>query len=281
MDAYLERIKKLKSQKKMTNSMLSERTGIPLGTLSKVLAGMSDALKLPLVVSLAEALDTTVEYIATGISPNRNSYVLEEQEETLITGYRRLDGFGRSMVDTVLRKELERLGDAQEDAVEETAALPADESVDTSAVEGKKAKILDAPWVFKPVATEGPEKEMHRIRFFDTPVSAGVGEHLEDQEMKYISVSAEEDPHRADYALRINGNSMEPKFQNGDVVLVQSVDTIKRGQIGVFVLDGAGYIKIYNNDTLISLNREYAPILLSQYSDVQLKGRVVGRLRQK
>ena len=280
MDAYLERIKKLKSQKKMTNSMLSERTGIPLGTLSKVLAGMSDALKLPLVVSLAEALDTTVEYIATGVSPDGKSYVLNEQEESLITGYRRLDPFARSMVDTVLAKELERGGDAAETA-EESAAATDTESAEEPIETGRKARILENPWLFRSAPANPAESEMHRIRFFDTPVSAGVGEHLEGQDMKYISVPAEDDPNGADFALRVNGDSMEPRFQNGDVVLVQEVESIQRGQIGVFVLDGAGYIKVYNDTMLLSINPAYAPILLSQYSDVQLKGRVVGRLKQK
>ena len=43
-ETYLERIKKLKSQKKITNDKLSELTGIPLGTLSKILAGSIPAL---------------------------------------------------------------------------------------------------------------------------------------------------------------------------------------------------------------------------------------------
>ena len=36
---YIDRIKLLKTEKKITNDMLSEMTGIPLGTLSKILAG--------------------------------------------------------------------------------------------------------------------------------------------------------------------------------------------------------------------------------------------------
>ena len=39
METYIDRIKMLKSQKKLTNELLAERSGIPLGTLSKLLAG--------------------------------------------------------------------------------------------------------------------------------------------------------------------------------------------------------------------------------------------------
>ena len=51
---YIDRIKKLKSEKKITNDRLSEMTGIPLGTLSKILAGMNDSPKLSNVSSLSK-----------------------------------------------------------------------------------------------------------------------------------------------------------------------------------------------------------------------------------
>ena len=39
-ETYLERIKKIKSSRKITNDKLSEMTGIPLGTLSKLLTNI-------------------------------------------------------------------------------------------------------------------------------------------------------------------------------------------------------------------------------------------------
>ena len=53
---YIDRIKKLKSEKKITNDRLSELTGIPLGTLSKILAGISDSPKLSNIVAICSAL---------------------------------------------------------------------------------------------------------------------------------------------------------------------------------------------------------------------------------
>ena len=46
METYLDRIKKVKNEQRLTNDQLAERSGIPLGTLSKILAGMSDSPKL-------------------------------------------------------------------------------------------------------------------------------------------------------------------------------------------------------------------------------------------
>jgi hypothetical protein len=53
------------------------------------------------------------------------------------------------------------------------------------------------------------------------------------------------------------------------------------GELGIFLLDGCGFFKVYGGDTLISLNPEYGPILLKEFANVQCKGRVVGKLKRK
>ena len=71
---YIERIKKIKNERKITNEQLSELTGIPLGTLSKILAGISDSPKLVNIVAIADALGCTLDYIVSGVSENNNNY---------------------------------------------------------------------------------------------------------------------------------------------------------------------------------------------------------------
>ena len=73
METYIDRIKALKSQKKFTNELLSERSGIPLGTLSKLLAGMNESPKLSNIVAICNALECSVEYIVTGNPDNTQS----------------------------------------------------------------------------------------------------------------------------------------------------------------------------------------------------------------
>ena len=74
---------------------------------------------------------------------------------------------------------------------------------------------------------------------------------------------------------------MEPKFRDGDILLVEDCDGVQVGELGIFVLDGSGYFKKFGGDRLISLNPEYAPILLKDFSDIHCTGRVVGKLRRK
>ena len=88
---YIERIKKIKSERKITNDMLSEMTGIPLGTLSKILAGISDSPKLSNMVAICNALGCSLDYIILGIPENRNNFTLEAGEIKLVENYRKTD----------------------------------------------------------------------------------------------------------------------------------------------------------------------------------------------
>ena len=106
---YLERIKKLKSEKKITNEQLSRMTGIPLGTLSKFLAGISDSVKLSNIISVCNALDCSLDYIISGQPENTNNYTLTPGEIKFIEDYRRLDQYGKELVVLVLGKENERI----------------------------------------------------------------------------------------------------------------------------------------------------------------------------
>ena len=108
MESYLDRIKLMKNERKMTNEQLSERTGLPLGTLSKILAGMSDSPKLSNIIAICNALDCSVEYIVSGTPENTNNYTLTGEEIRMIESWRELDSFGRDLVETVMFKEAQR-----------------------------------------------------------------------------------------------------------------------------------------------------------------------------
>ena len=107
-ETYLERIKKLKSHRKITNDKLSEMTGIPLGTLSKLLAGISDSPKLSNIVAISRALDCSLDWLITGVPENTNNYTLEPAEITLVETYRELDSYGQALTLAVMDMERTR-----------------------------------------------------------------------------------------------------------------------------------------------------------------------------
>ncbi len=263
---YIGRIKKLKSEKKITNDKLSELTGIPLGTLSKIMAGISDSPKLSNMVLIAEALGCSLDYIVSGTPENKNNCTLSESELAFFENYRKLDSHGRELVELVAAKELERTGVAP--------------SVATvgPATEKRGAKILAAPASSKPMSAQFARKT---VLLYDLPVSAGPGVYLDDSTAEEINIPDNEKTVYTDFALRISGNSMEPKYHDGDILLVENTDSVEIGELGIFILDGNGYFKKYGGDRLISINPEYGDILLRDYIETVCCGRVVGKLKKK
>ncbi len=277
---YIGRIKKIKSEKKITNEKLSELTGIPLGTLSKIMAGISDSPKLSNMVLIAEALECSLDYIVSGTPENKNNYILSPEEIDFIEDYRKLDGHSRELLALVAHKELER-GVAH--GAKEASGTKAKEKAAASTQQAKpehSAAILTFPdlGVPKPMSSDFSRKT---VLLYDLPVSAGPGVYLDDSAAEEISIPANEKTAYTDFALRISGNSMEPKYHDGDVLLVENTDSVEIGELGIFVLDGNGYFKKFGGDRLISLNSEYGDILLRDYVETVCCGRVVGKLKRK
>ena len=71
---------------------------------------------------------------------------------------------------------------------------------------------------------------------------------------------------------------MEPKFYDGDTVLVREQPSVDIGEIGLFVVDGNGYIKKQGVDRLISLNPDFDDIFPNEFSDVRCVGKIIGVL---
>ena len=261
---YIDRIKQIKSEKKITNDRLSEMTDIPLGTLSKILAGISDSTKLSNIVAICVALECSVDYILTGIPENTNNYTLDEKEMTLIENYRKLDAHSRELVSMVISKESERVSDGNNDRI-----IVGHRGAGSGAIiRGNAMK-----------SAVGLSRKS--IELYDLPVSAGTGVYLFDTQSTTITIPDTAETAEADFALRIKGNSMEPKYRDGDVLLIEECDAVEYGELGIFMLDGDGYFKKYGGDRLISLNPEYSDILLKNFEDVSCCGRVVGKLKRK
>ena len=118
-----------------------------------------------------------------------------------------------------------------------------------------------------------------RIRLYDIPVSAGTGNFLDEADFETIEVG-QEVPESADFGVRITGDSMEPRFIDGQIVWVHKQDTLQNGEIGIFFLDQCAYIKKLQDEedrlSLISLNSKYKPIPIGTNNTFKIFGKVVG-----
>ena len=91
------------------------------------------------------------------------------------------------------------------------------------------------------------------LRLSEQPAAAGKGIYLGPECFRTIYVKESEPVHRAAYAIPVSGDSMEPTYHDGDILLVSS-EPAELGDIGIFTLDGQGYVKSLGDEVLISLN---------------------------
>ncbi len=96
-----------------------------------------------------------------------------------------------------------------------------------------------------------PTPQRKVIRFIDMPVSnlavsAGTGNFLDDGNFEMISFPEDKVPDGADFGIRVSGDSMEPVYHDGQIVWVQECEQVGIGQVGVFIYDGEGYLKMYS-----------------------------------
>ena len=158
-------------------------------------------------------------------------------------------------------------------------------SIENKARVRERAEVLaelEAPAVNEPEPEEDKEIETIFIEYSTLRVSAGTGEPLiDDTYPEFIEVKRSKLTEEANFAVKINGNSMLPHYKNNDIVLVRSQPEVAVGEIGIFTIDGEGYIKERGENRLISLNPEYDDIYFKEGQDIRCKGLVIGTLEDE
>lgn len=157
-------------------------------------------------------------------------------EKKIIKKYRVLDKHGRKMVDFTLNEEYDR-------------------------------------------CTSEPEKETPTIsiRHSTYKVSAGKGFDLDDRDSwEEIEIPDTPEARKADFAVTIKGDSMEPIYSDGQIVLVREQPAVDIGETGVYIVNGGGFIKINGGNRLISINPEYDDISFNESDSVYCAGKVIG-----
>ena len=123
---------------------------------------------------------------------------------------------------------------------------------------------------------------LRRLTFYSRSLAAGIGDPTEfEEEGEPIWLYASREVDRADCVFTVGGDSMEPRFHNGDMVLVSRIPdapVLHPGEIGAFITGNETYIKVYEKDGLYSLNAAYKPMRFEDTDRVYLIGRVTGIL---
>lgn len=115
------------------------------------------------------------------------------------------------------------------------------------------------------------------IKLMYNKVSAGKGYDLNDEDGENIQIPDSPEARKANFAVTVDGNSMETMFYDGDIVLIKQQESIDIGQIGIFIVDKSeGFIKQLGKDRLISLNPKCDDIIFTDHDTIDCCGLVLG-----
>jgi len=121
------------------------------------------------------------------------------------------------------------------------------------------------------------ETEWYDVKFYGS-VSAGTGLYLDDEQVETIRFESDMVPDGTDFCLKVNGDSMESMFHNGDYVFIKRETEFRNGTIGAVIVNGEAYLKkIYITDNsikLVSLNKKYQDITVTDTDNFKYVGTV-------
>ena len=233
-----DRIKQRRKELNLTQPQLAEIVGVSKGTIGNYESNLCSPNE-KVLFKLFSALNCDANFLYQDNIKEKgseNGKRITAKETEIINKYRRLDDHGAKVVDFVLEEEYNR------SIEEESESMP-----------------------------------VIKIRHSFYKVSAGVGFDLGDEdEWEEIEIPDTPESRRADFALTIKGNSMEPTYFDGEIVLVKAQPAVDIGETGIFIVNGSGYIKKNGGDRLISVNPEYKDILFSEGDIISCAGKVIG-----
>lgn len=256
-----EIINVLKKEKGLTNAQIAKMSGVTLSTLDKITSGVNTNPKLDTLQAICRVLGCTLDDFSD--QPNKKIPPLSDEAMKLAEDFNsRMDDRGRETVRAVADFEIAR---NEIQAAKARAALQEQEQMEAAAEIAPKAAAKVIP-LFTSAAAAG----------IASPV---LGEDYDDYELK------RSDPKNAMFAVRAQGDSMEPHFPDGSIVFCDKTP-MKIGDIGVFILDGGSLLKQwcvdnYGNAYLFSLNRKRADadvtVWASSGQTLTCMGRVITR----
>lgn len=228
-------------ERKINPNELSEKTGIAPSTIYSIIKRDNMKVDISVLAKICRALNVSMErFYNEYVKENSDDFSkqIKNDELLIIKKYRTLDEHGKKMVDFTLNEEYDRCTYVQPEEPAPTISI------------GRSA----------------------------LPASAGAGEFLSEENIEMREFPDCENARRADIVIPVSGDSMEPMFSDGDELYVRLQPAVEIGEIGIFIIEGRGYVKEYAEDRLISLNPDYDDVFPSEYGECRCVGKVLGKV---
>lgn len=237
------RLKARREQLGITQPQLAEMLGVSKGAIGNYETD-ANSPKATILFKVFDVLKCDANYLFQDEMGNNYPMKVSYDEYESIKKYRNLDDHGKELVNFTLDKETERIE--------------------------KYGKLGE---VSRPV-TAFP---MRLISYYFKNASAGTGQLMIDNlPDKDIEIPDKPEYRNVSYAIGVNGSSMEPAFQDGDILLVEATQEIEVGDIGIFQINNECFVKKLGEKELISLNKDYKNIPLDETAATL--GKVIGKL---
>lgn len=257
-------LKNLRISAGYSQKQVYEHFGIPQSTFSSWEVGKSEPSG-EMLMKLCELYKCN--NILESFSDTVSDVLFTDSEWRIIEKYRALDDHGRESVDFILNKESKR----------------------TESIAAQSARITELEAAQVPSNEQAATiTELHPYRdstfctpYFRGGISAGSGifilgnEAVDELEIPDIPKYRD-----ANYAVDVNGQSMEPDYMDGDIVLVSQGKEMHPGDVGIFIVDGSAYIKEMGHTELISRNTDFPNIPIRESNNVVCMGKVIGKLER-
>lgn len=238
-----ERLVAIREKNGYTRKRLAEELGRPYRTLTNYETGDREPGH-EYIIEIAKKFGVTTDYIlGTSDTPEptqKKAPSLSDEAMKLADDYEnRMDDRGRETVRAVADFEI-----ARKKAQEQREQMEAAEDI-----------------------------TYFIVPYFLQPASAGTGDENLDDLAEDLEL-AKRPPRGTSYVVRVDGNSMEPTYQDGDRLFVRACNEIAIGKIGIFFMDGKQWVKELGDGELISHNPDYPPRTMTE--DVRCQGLVLG-----
>ena len=270
-----ERIKERRKAAKLTQAQLGDMVGVARST---VCSWEKNVFKpdIELIQDIARALNTRAAYLLEYDDDPEDYETMLDTADIPLDVTNKFAGDAEAQIrsrravdEDVMREAAQRLSSKEDGYIKKYRAL--DEH-------GKQAvnAIIDVEHARMTMLSRSEDKIV-LFPVSELPASAGLGVYIGPDTFDYAQVRESALPAGAAFGVPVRGDSMEPQYHDGDILIV-SKQLPALGDIGVFVMEGEGYVKKLGEDHLISLNPSYPPLPITE--DIHFCGKVVGTLNK-
>ena len=251
-------LKKVMEDRDLSVANIAKICDLPDSTVRGIIKRKQNTVALDVAFKLADGLNVSLEYL-NGLDTENQKNATTPSENDYLEKFQFIEKHspeGAKTIQYILEREL----------------AIAKHLVELEKKTYKDSYILELP-------TENADQPTRTLNYYQRLASAGTGQIVfDDVPVDLIEIPDIPEYDRVKYAIGVNGDSMEPLYYDGDILLVEPMQDVRVDEIGIFIVDGESLVKKRGKQTLISLNKKkkYPDIPIDE--ETRCLGRVVDKI---